>query len=315
MRIEVLHPADRDQWLALRSQDVTASVAGSLLGVHPYTTRYKLWAEKSGRAKVEDVDNPVLRRGRMLERVIFDLLKEDRPDWRIEYPLGNQYHRDPSARMGATPDAFAFRPDMYGRGIVQGKTVYESDFREKWLDQETGEVILPLWIAVQAITEAKLTQSEWATVALMVVGRGIELHVVDVPLHGGVWSRITHAVTEFWALIASGGEPDPDWQRDGATVLEVYGTSLPDRKDLTSNGSLDDKLTVYVEARKHAAQLTATVDALRPQIIHELGSAEAAFTESWNISARTMTRVGDFGQPVKSRILRVKPRENPNANF
>lgn len=313
MGAEIINPADRDEWLALRRKDVTASVAGALLGVHPYTTAYQLWAEKSGRVQPDNADNSVLRRGRLLEPVIFAMLAEDRPEWRIQYPLGNQYHRDPVARIGATPDAFATRPDIFGLGIVQGKTVHESDFREKWVDQETGEVVLPLWIAVQAITEAKLTHADWASVALMVIGRGIDLHVVDVPLHIGVWGKIKASVEVFWSLVESGLEPEPNWERDGATVAEIYGTSMPERRDLTANGSLDDKVTVYVEARKHAAQLTATVDALRPQILREIGSAELAYTANWNINARSTTRAGDFGLPVKSRILRIKPREGAYA--
>ena len=314
MNVEILFPRDRDEWLALRRRDVTASVAGALLGVHPYTTAYQLWAEKSGRVEPENDDNPVLRRGRLLEPVIFAMLQEDRPDWAIEYPLGNQYHRDRVARIGATPDAFAKRPDRFGRGIVQGKTVFESDFREKWLDQETGEVVLPLWIAVQAITEAKLTHSEWAAVALMIVGRGIDLKTVDVPMHEGVWSRVSQAIRDFWNLIATGGEPDPEWERDGRTVLDVYANSLPDRRDLTDNASLDYQISLYVEARKQAAQLTATVEGLRPQILREIGSAEAAFTDRWSITARTTVRPGDFGVPIKSRVLRIKPREAAYAD-
>ena len=36
MSIETLEPTDREHWLALRREDVTASAVGALLGAHPY---------------------------------------------------------------------------------------------------------------------------------------------------------------------------------------------------------------------------------------------------------------------------------------
>jgi hypothetical protein len=242
------------------------------------------------------------------------MLREERPDWTIHYHRDNAYYRDPDARMGATPDAFAERPDIFGAGIVQVKTVSEDKYRAEWLDEETDEIILPLWIAVQAIQEAELTGAAWATVALMVVGRGIDMEVIDVPLHEGVRRRLRSSIAEFWALVESGREPDPDWGRDGATVLDVYRDSTPDRRDLAADIDLDNLVGRYVEARQARLMSAKIEDTNRPQIIRAMGQAEAAFTANWHLSARTTTRVGDFGQPIKSRVLRVKPREDSYAD-
>jgi hypothetical protein len=46
--VEKIAIINEAQWLALRKEDVTASVAGALLGVHEYTTAYGLWAQKTG---------------------------------------------------------------------------------------------------------------------------------------------------------------------------------------------------------------------------------------------------------------------------
>ena len=50
--IEQLAIESREQWLAMRRQDITASTAGALLGLHPYVTAYSLWAEKTGLVSV-----------------------------------------------------------------------------------------------------------------------------------------------------------------------------------------------------------------------------------------------------------------------
>lgn len=314
MTIEIIRPADRTAWLAARRQDVTASVAGALMGVHPYTTAYQLWAEKSGRIVPDDRDNAVLRRGRLLEPVAIEMLREERPDWTVQYHRDNAYYRDSDARMGATPDAFAERPDIFGAGIVQVKTTSEDRFRADWLDAETGEIILPLWIALQAIQEAELTGGTWASVALMIIGRGLDMEVIDVPLHVGVKRRLRTAIADFWQLVDSGREPDPDWSRDGSAVLDVYRDSTPDRRDLSDDTDLDDVICQYVEARDTRLASAKVEDLHRPQIIRAIGPAEAAFTANWELTARTTTRTGDFGQPVKTRVLRVKPREDFHAD-
>ncbi|MCO5085115.1 MAG: YqaJ viral recombinase family protein [Mesorhizobium sp.] len=317
MTVQIIHPADRATWLDARKQDVTASVAGALLGVHPYQTPYGLWAEKSGRVASDDADNPVLRRGRLLEPVVIEMLREDRPEWTVEYRRDNAYWRDTEARIGATPDAFATRPDIFGQGIVQVKTVAEDKFRREWIDAETGDVVLPLWIAVQAIVEATLTGATWACVAVMVIGRGIDLQIVDIPLDAGarVMNRLRRDVREFWRKVEVGEEPPIDWNRDGASVAEVYRDSMPDRKDLTAVEGLDEISGRFVDAREAHAVSGKAIEQLRPRILHALGAAETGFTTNWNIVARTSVRTGPNGQAVKSRSLRITPKENPDARF
>ncbi|MGS1095834.1 YqaJ viral recombinase family nuclease [Aquamicrobium terrae] len=315
MSVHVILPADRAAWLDARKQDVTASVAGVLLGIHPYQTPYGLWAEKSGRVASDDADNPVLRRGRLLEPVVIEMLREDRPEWTVEYRRDNAYYRHAEDRIGATPDAFATRPDIYGRGIVQVKTIADDKFRREWIDADTGEIVLPLWIAVQAIVEATLTESAWACVAVMVIGRGIDLQIVDVPLNTRVMARLRREVREFWHMVDEGVEPSIDWNRDGAAVAEVYRDSMPDRKDLTTVDGLDLIVGRFAAARETYRVTSRQVEELRPRILHALGQAEAGFTTNWNITARTSVRTGPNGQPVKSRSLRITPKENPDARF
>lgn len=57
-----------DEWLEWRRGGVTASDAAVLLGVSPYKTKWRLWAEKTGYAKEEDLSaNPMVRHGKRYE--------------------------------------------------------------------------------------------------------------------------------------------------------------------------------------------------------------------------------------------------------
>src|SRR5579862_1210871 len=96
----------RDEWLGWRKKNVNASEGACLFGenAHPHLTVYKLWADKGGLLP-PDPDNPTLRRGRLLEPVAVELLREEQPGWKVWQP--NVYLHDLEARIGATPDVYA----------------------------------------------------------------------------------------------------------------------------------------------------------------------------------------------------------------
>lgn len=315
--IEIIRPADRAAWLAARQQDVTASVAAALLGAHPYTTPYSLWAEKTGRLSPDDEETEAMERGNLMEPVVVAMVRKRHPDWIVTYENDRAYYRDPELRIGATPDASIERRDRTGRINCQIKTASEEAFKSFWLDPDTSEIIPPTWIAVQAITEAKLTGCAAACVALVVITwRGtLQLHIVDIPMHDRLWKRLVGRVAQFWAMVEDGQYPDIDWLRDGPAVMEVYRDSQPDRRDLTGDTELDAMVAEYQSARAGAAVQTAIAVELRPRIIRALGNSEAGDTLNWRISARTTHKDGHFVKPSQSRVLRVKPRENHSANF
>lgn len=116
-------------------------------------------------------------------------------------------------------------------------------------------------------------------------------------------------------MVTSGAEPEPDWMRDGAVVLDVYRDSTPDRRDLTSDLELDAMVLSYREARAAEAAQKKIADELRPQIIRALGNAEIGVTANWELAARTSHRAGHTVPPTSTRVLRVKPRENLSASF
>lgn len=306
MPIEVISPASRQEWLELRKRDVTASQASALLGHHPYSSAYQMWADKTGRAS-EQEENAVMKRGRLLEPVAIELLREERPDWAVDYPLGDTYYRDTERRIGATPDAFATFPNG-SRGIVQIKTTSDWSFRANWIDPDTDEIVVPLWIAVQAIVEANLTGSEWAAVAVLTVGHGIDLQVIDIPLHAGVRDRLDDAVAEFWRTVEADRQPPIDWLKDGRSVLDVYRDSDGSTADLSEAEGFDDLVRDYHTAKAAEREARKAADILKPQIIAALGNAEIGETLDWRVTAKVQRRKEYVVKASSSRVLRVKQK-------
>lgn len=295
---------NREQWLALRTKDVTASVAGALLGVHDYVTPYGLWALKSGKIAEDPEESGAMRRGRMLEPVAAEMLKEAYPDWTIERPAA--YFRDPAARLGATPDLFC--ENDRGWGVVQVKTVEPGIFRKKWHDQD-GELQPPLWIAAQAIVEAHLTGCEWAACAALVVGFGIDLHVVPVPVHAALIARIKSEVADFWKKVESGEEPAMDYGRDGAVIAQLYGRADETVLDLTGDNRMPELLSedeAQAEIEKNAK---AKRSAIKAEIIAKMGNAGFATVQGWRVSAKTINRKGYSVEASSYRQVRANRLE------
>lgn len=298
------HPVtDRASWLAMRQQDVTASAVGALLGVHEYVTPYALWAEKTGRLASDEGETGPMRRGRLLERVAIDMLREDRPAWQIK--PGAHYYRDPAARLGATPDVLVVDPER-GPGIVQVKSVEPGVFRRKWRD-EAGELELPLWIAVQVITEAHLTEAKWAAVAALVVDFDVELHLIDAPIHAGVIERVREAVDGFWRLIESGATPDPDYGRDGSLIEQLFREGDGEEIDLSTDNMLPGLLDERKRLSDEKSAAEKRLKEIKAEILFKLGLATAGrVSDGRLITAKTVNRKAYTAAATSFRDVRVR---------
>ena len=306
MKIDRISFTTREAWLTARAQDVTASTAGALLGEHEYMTAFELWALKSGLLAEDPTETPAMRRGRLLEDDALQMLAEDRPTWRVEAG-GGDYLRAPAVRIGATPDAYATDPERAGRGVVQVKTTSDLIFRRKWKDEDGG-LRLPIWIAVQAIVEAKLTGATWACVALLVVGQGLDLHVIDIPLHAGIWDRLLEEAAAFWARVERNEPPAADYARDGDTIAELWP---PDAAGEPADLTGDNRLPELVDEREAIAARTkadkerrAAIDA---EIVEKLAGATVGRLADGREITRTIQSRGAFTMKATSfPVIRIR---------
>ena len=295
---------DRASWLALRQKDVTASQVGALFGEHEYVTMLDLWQQKAGVTTGTVEDNPAMRRGRLLEPVAFQLLADERPDWSI-LPMQDQfYFRDRLARIGATPDGIAVRPDKPSFGIVQVKTTDSLTFRRKWKpDEHGGEINVPTWIGLQALTEMRLTGAAWASVVLLVVGHGLDIHVVDVEEPEGLWALTQGHVRDFWHSIENNRMPDPDFDRDAKRVVEHYSRKSGETVDLSGDNRIIELVDERARLKAVEAAGSAAEKARKPieaEIVAKMAHAShATLADGRTITVKTIT-VNKNPQPAST---------------
>jgi hypothetical protein len=260
------------QWQQMRAGNVGASEVAALFGVHEYLTGFALAARKMGKLP-DTVDSKLLQRGRLLEPVARQLLAEERQD--LEQIAAGSYYFDPEVRFGATPDLFV--KDQRDRiGICQIKTVAPSVFARKW-HGDAGQVEPPLWIALQAMAEMHLTESDFAIIAALVVDDwALTLETVEVPYLPRQVEQMREKVVLFWQMVELGHLPAPDYGEDGKTIAQVYLEDHGDELDLTADNELPEivsQLTALRMARKTADD---GIDEAQARIRHRLGNAHSA---------------------------------------
>lgn len=304
---------DRDQWMKLRQPMVTASVAACLFGpIHPYQTAYGLWAAKSGLAVADKEETPAMRRGRLMEPVILQMLREDYPTWKIEQC--RRFYSDTKARIGATPDFLAIRPDMPGFGIIQSKSVGKYAFSKGWKDLD-GDVSIPLWVLVQASIEAGLSGASWACTAPVALGDGgFDLYLEDVPLRPGTMPKLRELVADFWDRVADERPYPPDFGRDAATIAKVYSLDDEPEVNLASNPELAARMTKLVARREALKTIEKTADAavkerktIDTELIYALGNAaRGRLSDGRVVEAKITRRDGFEVAPTSYRVVKIK---------
>ncbi|WP_158809628.1 YqaJ viral recombinase family protein [Beijerinckia sp. L45] len=309
----VRHPVtDRDSWLALRRQDVTASAIAALLQEHPYLTRLGLYALKTGQAPDAEAEPlitdtsislPPLMRGTVLETIAPTLILMLRPTWSVE-PCG-YYYREAASRIGATPDFIAIDPARPGVGSIQVKTTDQQTFRKVWL-QEDGSVTPPLFIVIQAVVEAVLGGFSWAQVGVIVSGATLDLHLIDIPLHLGIMARLRVETAAFWKMIEAGEMPEADYGRDAEVLAALYRDDNGQELDLRNDNRLpalladrDDKKALIKIASEHVEEIDTEIKARMGH--YEKILIAGGRSATW----RTEQRRQRFVPQSEGRVLRV----------
>jgi len=303
--VEIFPAQPRDEWLRRRQADVTASTVGALFGAHEFVSPFGLFALKAGLAK-EDVEasSPVIERGELLEPVALELLRRRFPD--LRFARGTSYYRDGARRIGATPDAFCWEADR-GLGVVQIKSVEPSIFRRKWIDEQ-GEIAPPVWVALQAIVEARLTGARWAAVAPMRIGFGIEIDLLPVELHDRHWRRVCEVVADFWRRVEANEPYPPDYGRDGALIarLNPIRDDAPP-KDLSGDNELPALLDERAALTASAKAAKERLDAIKAEIIHKLGECSTGYCADGRMIVRKIqTRKEHVVKASTFEVLNVK---------
>lgn len=295
----------RVDWLDWRKKNINGSEVGALFGCSPYVTPYALYAEKAGLADISAPDSDVLKRGRILEPAIAAAVSEERPGWKVSRSL--EYLWCPETRLGCTPDFDVHCPER-GLGVMQGKTVAKPVFDAEWQDGP------PLWIILQAHQEMMLSGVTWGAIAALVTSTySIECRIWEFERHEGTEKKIIAAAAQFWADIAAGRQPKPDYALDEEIIRLVYARDNGATVDLTGDNRMTELLERYEALSAIGKSTEAELKTVKAEIADKLGDAATARLPGWEVTHKTQERAGYVVKPTTFRVLRVQRTDAQRA--
>ena len=122
-----------EEWLKARTR-IGGSDASAIVGMNPYKTNIRLWQEKTGRVKPEDIsDKPFVKYGTQAEMHLRGLFRLDFPEFKVTYRNNNIFTNNRFPWAHASLDGWI--TDKDGRkGVLEIKTteILQSMQKEKW---------------------------------------------------------------------------------------------------------------------------------------------------------------------------------------
>lgn len=303
--VDRLPKGSRQEWLALRQADLTASEAGALFGVHKYTTARKLardkaYGENDGRS------SSVLRRGQIMEPAVAEAIVVDTPlrPRRCEHYLRARA-TDPLVRMGATMD---YDIHVLADDLIHCPHTRKGALEAGW-DQRLGETLYlsiecksvdpgvfekewsagpPPYYLVQVAQQALLAGADGGLVACLVENFTKDLYLYPVPRRPQFELTLIEQAREFWRRFET-GEEAPVVALDNS-FMATYFPAIEDDKapaatvNLSAETGWSDLLAERERLILATEEAEKRIDWIEAQLKDRMREAVRAVLPGWSIT-------------------------------
>jgi putative phage-type endonuclease len=274
--MQIINPENTQDWLRLRTFDITSTDVAALFGISPYTTKFELWHRKQRGDVVEFTENKRMKWGTALQDTIAAQIAKDK-GWEIRRMT--EYIRDESIRAGASFD-FAIGED----GLLEIKNVDGRIYRDNWIEDDNGNIQAPPHIEIQVQHQLLVSGREYAHIGALVGGNDEKL--IYRKRDEVVISAIRQAVIEFWASI------EPNFVEDAAFISKLYGYAEPNKVlDVRGDGTFEEKMLLYKKLGEDAKAIGEQRDGIKAELLTIIGDAEKVTGDSFTISAGIVAEV------------------------
>lgn len=254
--------ASKDEWIARR--DLGASDAAVVVGESQYKTPYVLWAEMTGLAPRDFVENEKMEWGNILEPVIAEQFSRKTGLRLRDLGRTTLCRSKENPFMTATLDRLILH-DGGDPEILEIKAV-GAHMAEQW------ETEAPLMYQIQVQQQLYVTGLKKARIAALIGGQ--QLRWVNVERSEEFIEALVEAAGAFWNLVQAKKEPPIDGSAGARAVLKkLYPQASPGV--LISLG--EESLSIDAELELVKAELKRVEErksSLENQLISFIGDAE-----------------------------------------
>lgn len=249
---------DREAWLLERKKGIGASEASSILGLNPFCTPFKLWANKTGLYVEEVQESEAMEWGHALETPI--AIKWAERNGVTVKQCGDLIKHDNSP-LFATPDF---------------EVIETGDLLECKLTNDVkgyAENSTPDYVQIQVAVQLLCTGREAAHIAALL--RGTKLltrhFVSNLELQG----LIVEKAQEFWKLVDT-KTPPALMAEDADLIPSIYPAHPNMSKEL--DASIESKIERYLHAKSESKAKESEVKKLQAELRMALGEYSKATT-------------------------------------
>ncbi len=128
----------REIWLEERKKGIGGSDAATILGLNPYKDNIRLWEEKTGRRKAEDIsEKEYVKYGTNAEDLLRELFKLDYPQYEVKHDEYTIIKHPKYPFLFASLDGTLIDKETGEMGILEIKTtnILQSMQKEKWKEK------------------------------------------------------------------------------------------------------------------------------------------------------------------------------------
>lgn len=304
--MQLITPAGRAEWLALRHQYISSTESAALFGSSPYMTAYELALEKTSEKPIEIESSERMRWGIYLQDAIAVAVGLE---FGVEVQPLRAYAVHENGLMGSSFDYeiigitekpgpefqgdYALRTLFltYGPGVLEIKNVDSFIYKKDWVTETSGEgeeatemEVAPDHIEIQVQHQLECIRYGWACIAALVGGNRpkILVRLRDEM----VGKMLRQKVEQFMGDLHAGILPPVVMPEDADIIIKLHQFADPG-KVLDAQGRADIA-ALCVEYRKQALIAKAAEEAkksARAQLLMLIGSAERVILEGFSISA------------------------------
>jgi len=263
----ILTPKDREDWLAMRAEDVTSTEVSALFAdpvtgasLSPYMTDYELYHIKAGLTEDTFEENERMKWGKRLEASIAAGIAEDL-GVKIE-PYNHYVRHDKEPRFGASFD-FRIIDHPKGLGNLEIKNVDGLVYRNKWSETEATD-----YIELQVQAQMEIADIEWTLICALVGGNEPKFIYRDRDREVG--AALCDAVRDFWILVDAGIPLAPNYARDSDFIVSLHqsaGVNLLETED----EEMMDRLKSHYNIGQEIKALETERKEVKARIIDEVG--------------------------------------------
>lgn len=279
-----IKPNSREEWLKLRTADLTSTEISAVFGISPYLSRYELWHCKRDKREIPFEPNERTIIGKHLEAGIAAAACELN-GWNAA-PM-DDYGRIPAARLGASFD-WQITLDNGQRALLEIKNVDYLIYKNQWINPATGEEEAPPHIELQVQHQMLVSGIDWAAIFALVGGNQpvTLIREADPIIHAAIRSR----AAEFWRTVDAGEKPQPDYSRDYDAIARL-NTDLQAETHRETDPKLDALVAAYSAAHNDEKQAKTRKAAACGEIITHMGDAQYAIADGYKINCG-LTKTG-----------------------